>query len=325
MEAYKIFNISIPSELEIAELKAELRELKSKQQIGAAKSKTPQNIKVEKAHTKDGKHDDHKEPKQAKAPNGAAEVTRLIQDMGSRAVSADPVYAPQYQRLQQLNLQQQGYLVNMLKDTAAIINQKPKPLKIEDPEQHTVETILNLGHETDPGVQEAQLISILRKMQRAAADATANYFDSLKNRKHPQPNANVNYFIKQLADKVNANLETRSRNSKLKSRDDQLKKKNSSLTILDKTFGNSPEIEKNHEELLNTDSDKEGVVEISKEDIGLVKTLDETGDESSSRFTGKKNSKQVNGSNIHSNDPYADLGFSIPSQNSGKVAKKSSN
>ena len=84
----------------------------------------------------------------------------------------------------------------MLVNTVKVMKKADKKPKKPDPEQHTVETILNLGHETDPGVQEAQLVSILRKMQRQASEAMAGYWKRLQGR-HPlaQPNANT-WFVK---------------------------------------------------------------------------------------------------------------------------------
>jgi len=85
----------------------------------------------------------------------------------------------------------------MLVNTAKVMNNADKKLKKPDKEQYTVETILNLGHETDPGIQEAQLVSILRNMQRQAGEAMAGYWHRLQNR-HPfaQPNANT-WFAKE--------------------------------------------------------------------------------------------------------------------------------
>lgn len=392
-----MMNLTVPADLEIAELKAELREIKSKQRIGDTKSKTPQNSRVEKGTSKDKTEgEDHKEPEQAKAPNGAAEVTKLIQEMGSRAVAADFSYASRFQRLQQLNLEQQSLLKKMLEETAGILNKKPKKLKKEDPEQYTVETILNLGHETDPGVQEAQLISILRQMQRAAGDATANYWDSLKNRKHPKANANVNYFVtssnKDGAVTSNVNSDTKSHgvygknvNSDTKSNaidtsmntivvnpDTKSHRLNPSKTVNSNTKSpglnqntinglkhqstlnsdtKSPELHQRNisvvvEQMLgsmsknipntdsdgNLDSDSEGIVEVTKQDMGLIKTLDdsgkkETGVKQNSAVTvEKQNAKLTKDTTKNNNkngieDIYADLGFTAPALERSVTAK----
>ena len=230
MGAFKVLNAPVPAALQIAELKAELKETKdqlerqnynkqsqntwdqSKLGYNSVKTKSllsskfsgkpsiskalkPKSPKYEQGIAR-GKGKEEKEAPQAPTPNGAAEVTKLIAKMGSYAVEADPVYAERFQRLQQLNLHQQAMLKDMLTGTVKVYNDVDKKLKKPDKEQFTVEEILNLGHETDAGVQQAQLVSILRNMQRTAGNAMAQYWQRLQQRPpNAFPNANT-YFIK---------------------------------------------------------------------------------------------------------------------------------
>ena len=222
MGAFKVLNAPVPAALQIAELKAEVKEIKdqlnrqNKKQsqktrvLSKPKDKKIKPLLAAKVSAKSSKFHKPLKPKyeqgiargknegspQAPTPNGAAEVTKIIADMGSKAVEADPVYAPRFQRLQQLNLHQQQLLKDMLVGTAKVFNDADKKLKKPDKEQFTVEEILNLGHETDPGIQQAQLVSILRNMQRQAGDAMSHYWQRLQQRPtFAFPNANT-YFVK---------------------------------------------------------------------------------------------------------------------------------
>ena len=222
MGAFKVLNAPVPAALQIAELKAELKETKDQlerqnynKQIQVSKlvnsKKTKPLLESKFSSGKSFKPLKPKSPKfeqgvargkedkgapQAPTPNGAAEVTKMIAKMGAFAVEADPVYAERFQRLQQLNLHQQAMLKDMLTGTAQVYKDVDKKLTKPDKEQFTVEEILNLGHETDAGVQQAQLVSILRNMQRSAGDAMAQYWQRLQQRPtNAFPNANT-YFIK---------------------------------------------------------------------------------------------------------------------------------
>lgn len=223
MGAFKVLNAPIPAALQIAELKAELKETKDQlerknkkkedQVLTLVNNKKNKSLLASKFTGKSSKNKplkpklpryeqgiargkEDKGAPQASTPNGAAEVTKAIAKMGSFAVEADPVYAERFQRLQQLNLHQQQLLKDMLTGTAKVFNDADKKLKKPDKEQFTVEEILNLGHETDAGVQQAQLVSILRNMQRSAGDAMAQYWQRLQHRPpNAFPNANT-YFIK---------------------------------------------------------------------------------------------------------------------------------
>ena len=297
-----MLNLSIPASLEIAELKAEIQELKHNGKV-IQESSLDQNAIVK------DKTKGHKEPKQADAPNGAAEVTKLIQQMGNRAVQADASYAPRYQRLQQLNLEQQSLLKNMLENAVKIINGKPKLLKKPDPEQYTVETILNTGHESDPGVQEAQLVSLLHNMQRAASEATANYWNSLKNRKHPQPNANVNYFIQPQKTDTTENSDTKTRLEA-----DNRAKQPVTIESLDTAEDDGS-------------ADLKQSVEVMKDDTDLIQTLSDSVDKKLSEMGNAKQKETKKQTPIE--DVYADLGFtaaqrSLTSKKRNAGVKKSS-
>ena len=238
MSAFKVLNAPVPAALQIAELKAEVKEMKDQLNINKQRTNTASTghtMTTIPAHTKKnksllaskistktssnvtplrlkspknvqgvarGKGDDD----QAATPNGAAEVTKLISKMGATAVEADPVYAPRFQRLQQLNLHQQQLLKEMLVNTDKVFKSVDKKLKKPDKEQFTVEEILQLGHETDPGVQQAQLVSILRNMQRQAGTAMAGYWEKLKARP-PMAFPNLNtFFIKNNAGNAGAKV-----------------------------------------------------------------------------------------------------------------------
>lgn len=169
--AYKAMNLTVPASLQIQELKEELKMERAKEaslvashdshETASAKDKEPPTAK------------DKEPPKQAETPNGAAEVTKAIQQMGSRAASYNIHAAPQFQRLQQLNFLQQSYLKQMLDDAVTATKISQKPVQKEDNEQATVENILGLGHASDKPVQSAQLLGLLNNMLKQGASNVA--------------------------------------------------------------------------------------------------------------------------------------------------------
>ena len=181
--AYKAMNLTIPASLQIKALQEQLKEAQVKTGLSTettAEENGPKNEAIvpsseshESAETKDQEPD-----KQADTPNGAAEVTKKIMELGANAAKYYPQSAPQFQKLQQLNFVQQKLLKEMLLN-AAVAAKPEKVTEHEDKEQTSVEDILNLGHEKDNTVKQTQLLQILQNMQKKGAQEAS--FQGLAN------------------------------------------------------------------------------------------------------------------------------------------------
>ena len=133
---------------------------------------TPKATKTDSADAKakapDAKADDKKEESStAAAPNGAAEVTKLIGSMGADAAKWNPAAGAKFQKLQQVNLIQQSLLKNML-DNANAASKPNTDKEQQDPEKAAVQQAL--GIQPNNYQKQLQLVQLLGKMQNKGQD-----------------------------------------------------------------------------------------------------------------------------------------------------------